>query len=134
MRLYTLPTFNLTAFIWHNPLPADLAAWDESVPSRAPDTVTLCQLYVPRNRGLGELHTDGTSAEASALRTGFCELRCPLATDVRAPWSVMADIDFSLFDVAEVPANSSRLYLVTQVEQRHLGFPNEYRVAVLSQL
>lgn len=109
---YTLPNFNLLCNIWHNP----------AVPPAAPTLANVpCQLYLP------------LKANSDVVLSGFLiyrvipQCRLPKGTDVRySPSGANPNI-------LEVPAGSGRNYVVTQVEDAHKGFPNEYRVAFLKE-
>jgi hypothetical protein len=54
------------------------------------------------------------------------ELLLPLLTDVRGTWNGVVG------DLIEVPAGSKRFYAVVGVHDVGKGFPNEYRLALIS--
>lgn len=133
-RVYRKPDFNLTGRVWFNILPDDLSTWSGDVPTTPPNATFPCQLYYPR-WGLDRwLHALSDSCFKSLLNAGCQELRYDLATDLRAPWGVATVSKWSDVPLAEVPVSSGRLYAVVLQEAKHLGFPNQYAVAVLAQL
>ncbi len=133
-RVYRLPVMNLVCRWWNNELPADLALWTGNVPTRVPDGESVCQLYWPRN-SLGRwLHAQSGSAVDTLLKAGTMELRLPRNTNIQTAWGVNPGTDWSRIALVEVPSGSLRLYAVTNVDDAHRGFTNEYRVAILAQL
>jgi hypothetical protein len=107
---FRIPQFNLSCNIWHNPtIP----------PMGLPDLPNVpCQLTV-------DGHLIGTFAG------GFLPILMPLikvqaGTDVRMAGMTGGG------DAIECPAGSARYYHVWTVEDVAKGFPNEYRLALVT--
>ena len=109
---FTLPTFNLTANIWH------YATWFGNFPTviPAPDATTLCNLAVGR-RVSGSTNID-------------MWLLMPIGTDIRDKQK--APTASPQPDIVEVPAGSGRYYMVQTVDDAGKGFANEHRVATIN--
>jgi len=106
MGFFTLPTFNQSCDIWHDGTPT----------TDPPDLSPACQLYL-NTRGLLDIDpSDDTLWQPPVW------LRVPPGTDVRA------------LDTVECPPTSGGVYHVRWIERVHLGFPNEYAVALLDQI
>lgn len=133
-RVYTKPNFNLTARVWFHALPDDLTLWDGEVPTSPPNVTFACQLYFPRWGLYRWLHALSDSCFRSLLSAGVQELRYDLAVDLQAPWGVSTVSRWSDVPLCEVPVGSGRLYAVGLQEAKHLGFVNQYAVAILAQL
>jgi len=103
---YTPPIFNVDCNIWHAP----------SLPPAAPDLFTQCQLYV-NSRGLLDIDEFNDVEWVPPVY-----LRLPFGTDVRR------------LDLVECGAGTGNWYHVRWVERMHLGFTNQYTVALLNQL
>jgi len=103
---YTLPIFNVDCNIWHSP----------SVPPAVPDLFSSCQLYV-NSRGLLDIDELNDREWVPPVY-----LRLPFGTDVRRE------------DLVECGAGSGNWYHVRWVERMHLGFANQYTIALLNQL
>lgn len=104
------PNFNLTCNIWNDP----------NAPPSTPSLGNVpCQLYFPK-QDMIDL-TPGTTA----LWRAPIFVRLPKLTDVR-----MDPAGTAAVSQLECPAGSGRFYAVTQVDDAHKGFANEYRVAI----
>ncbi len=122
MPVFSLPTFNLACGIWHGLCPAHV--FPPAPPALGPDLTPLCQLYVySRNQTENNFFSSDGSPSSYNLNS---LLRLPPATDVRDVFNA------SDCDIVEVPIGSNRWYYVVTVEDVHKGFPNEYRVAMIS--
>lgn len=111
---YYLPNFNLTFGVWH---------WPNNPSIGGPDDTQPCQLRCYKK----DMQT--SSNESFFTPRGLLmHLLCPATTDVR--WDPTAT---GKEDVVEVPRSSGRYYIVQYVDDVAKGFPNEYRIAALSQ-
>ena len=106
MPNYLPPVFSINCNIWH----------DGTSTADPPDLFTACQLYT-NTRGLLDIQEDD-----DALWVPPVWLRLPFGTNVQR------------LDTVECPAGSSRWYHVRWVEFAHLGFPNQYTIALMAQL
>lgn len=105
------PTFNLVCDVWFTP----------NAPPLAPDQADVpCQLYYPKPTANDQV----PGVANSWILPRY--LRLPKLTDVRF---VISGASYNT--IVEVPAGSGRLYAVTDVEDVHKGFPNEYRSALI---
>lgn len=102
---YTPPIFNIDCNIWHDGVPI----------TDPPDIFTQCQLYVNSRVSLNVNETDDEEWVPPIF------LRVPFGTDVRR------------LDSVECVAGSGVWYHVRWVERVHLGFANQYVMALLSQ-
>lgn len=89
---------------------------------------TLRVSAVPCNLGLGKRSLFFASDYLPGGSQITSQLLLPAGTDVRSQLLVANE------DVVEVPSGSSRWYLVTGVEDAGKGFPNEHRIATLTQI
>lgn len=103
MAHYTLPTFNLNAYVWRT-----------STYPAPPDFNYTCQLYLDARNPMGANADDGY------FEFFLVYARFPRLTDIRPG------------DFLELPGGSGRTYSVQLVEDAHKGFVNEYRIAVIS--
>lgn len=103
--IYTLPVFNLVFDLWRLP----------NAPPAPPDSSPDGQFYfTPKGQ------YDVTPGTPAAFAPPIY-LRVPLGTDIQPG------------DVVEVPQLSGWLYDVRFTDRVHLGFPNEYFLAILEQ-
>ena len=112
---YQLPHFNLVVNVWR--------AWNTSgpPPTVPPTTASLpAQLYV---------QLAGAVAASTSSIGILTVLRVPKGTDIR-----VANALATYPDLVECPAGSRRFYSALEVEDAHKGFPNEYRICILSPL
>jgi hypothetical protein len=109
---FTLPTFNLTANVWH------YATWFGNFPTTipAPDLVIACNLAVGKRQAGGFISS--------------MWLLCPALTDIRD--EIHERFIPSHGDIVEVPAGSGRYYGVAEMDDAGKGFANEHRVAQLT--
>lgn len=121
---FTLPKFNLDCGIWHNYLSVDpLPAFP---PGTAADEVSECQLYEWSRSTVPMAYY---VAEPTDIKPWWftlqqsIQVRLPPLTDVRDNQCAESA------DVIECPIGTGRWYIVTQVDDLHKGFPNEYRLA-----
>jgi hypothetical protein len=103
---FTVPVFNVTANVWH----------DGSDVSGAPDIISVCQLYL-NTRGSHDLDRFDDFFSDPPFWGRF-----PVGTALRN------------LDTMEIAAGSTWFYHCRLVDRVHLGFPNEYVGALLSQL
>ena len=128
----SLPNFNLHCNIWHGAI-TWYGAYPAAVPVAAPSLSPVCQLFIDSHVIQG---TWQSVASAAGLIYPLSSnampiiLRLPKLTDIRPMWFLPTNARVT--DGVEVPAGSKRYYAVTQVEDMHKGFPNEYRVALLA--
>lgn len=108
MGAYILPTFNLSANVWHGKTQADAPAG-----LGAPDLTTDCNLQ------FGKKAASGSGQEMWLL--------VPKLTDIRDGMF----FPFDTFDVVECPAGSGRWYTLYMVDDVAKGFPNEYRAGAM---
>lgn len=106
------PTFNLPVSLWRKPTSV-LAA-----PTRS----FMANLALGRRNAL--ISQGGTSVLYPIMEM---QLLCPAGTDIAGR------IDGVYWDVVEVPAGTSRYYVVFWVDDVGRGFPNQYRFAALAQ-
>jgi hypothetical protein len=106
---FTLPTFNLTCNVWHNP----------AVPPGAASISPVCNLAWGKR-----FHVPTTAGGF-----GNTQLLLPPGTDIRC----LAVQNCVVSDIVEVPAGSGRFYDVFSVDDAGKGFANEFRVAFLLQ-
>jgi hypothetical protein len=109
---FVLPTFNLTANIWH------YATWVGNFPTTipTPDATTLCNLAVGRR-----------------MAGGFIEgawMLCPAGTDIRDEQNELRNSAHG--DIVEIPAGSGKYYGVLESDDAGRGFANEHRVGWLT--
>lgn len=135
----TPPLFNLFCNIWFNYIDAPVINFTTTPPQPETewDVRSWCQLYVSSraNEGIGQsvdsgwpLVTIGTPWFVSI------QLRLPAGTDISSPIPWPTTSHPGKTDYVEVPSDSGRFYAVTYVEDCHKGFPNEYRIAWLTQV
>jgi len=134
LATYRTPTFNVLANVWHGLLPPLLTTGFNPDLLPPPHVVIPAQLYVSRYGCGGFFHLVPESIRKTLERAGYAQLRCPKGSDVRAPWMPSSSTTWSDLDIIECPAGSKRYYVAIMVELAHVGFPNEYKVAILSQL
>ncbi len=111
---FVLPTFNLTANVWH--------AFTPMVSTySAPDGDFGCNLS-PGKRGFVQL------PPLSGLTYSYfpMELLCPPGTNVNAE----INGGHTPADVVECPAGSQRFYWVSYVDDVGKGFSNEHRLVM----
>ncbi len=131
MPIYTPPDFNLTCNVWRGEVTQLTTEWSFAKPSRSPDLTPDCQLYIQqRGGGFGVAIPYVRNSILISQVNVRIDLRVPLATPLRYPLPNQPD-GSGMFDMVEVPAGSGYLYLVIFVIDMHLGFPNQYRTAVL---
>lgn len=107
---FTVPNFNLSYSVWHDP----------NTPPAAPDSSGMANLaYGRRVAWLGGAEQAGPQVIMSLL--------LPPGEDVRS------EINATNADVIEVPAGTGRFYRILFVDDVGKGFPNEHRVAGLLQ-
>jgi hypothetical protein len=104
----SVPKFNLTVNIWRNANPV----------ANPPDVVSRAALRIYKTAFVRGGSPGGSSAVTVVL---------PKGTDIRSGLSATG------FDRVECPAGSGRYYIVYAVDDVGKGFPNEYRLAVISQ-
>ncbi len=110
MAVFSLPQFNLPAWIWHAP-----GAAIPNPPIVFPDVTVLCVIVV----------------RSYVYMSGFNNPSCilfPKLTDVRDGTCVT---NHGWPDVIEDPTSSGRFYQVVNVEDSGKGFANEHRVAAV---
>jgi len=115
---FAIPTFNLTAGIWH-----DRAEWSFANP--APDAVAPCNLANGRVAHVFNAQDRTVNRQKLAASASFL---FPKNTDIRDASQV------SNPDVVEVPLGSGRYYWITFWDDIALGFPNEHRWAIGSKI
>lgn len=128
----TLPNFNLQCKIWHGGITWN-GNYPVALPAGAASLSPMCQLYVPPNIYQGNWQvTQSATGKIVPLSQQMMPvvLRLPKHTDVRW-YSFLYGTTYAT-DAVECPSSSGRLYAVTQVEDIHKGFANEYRVALLA--
>jgi hypothetical protein len=110
---FNVPTFNLSCNLF-----------DGATPLTVPRLTVVCNLALGRRIGW---YIDG--APSGSFSQGLTPaLLLPALTDVRSGATGGPE------DMVEVPAGSSRFYTVTCVDDVGKGFPNEYRIASISQI
>lgn len=102
---FQAPVFNVTVNVWRPP----------AIPGDPPTFTYLAQLYI-YSRG----STDITPTDVLTYQPRV-DLRLAKGTDIEVN------------DVVEADENSGWFYLVRWHDRMHLGFSNEYTVAVLEQ-
>jgi hypothetical protein len=105
---FTVPTFNLSANVWHAP----------NTPPSAPDATVACNLAFGRR-------TSSYQGLYSSTNEPIMSLLLNPSEDIRGPQCVAGA------DVVEVPAGSGRIYQIIGVDDIGKGFANEHRAALL---
>jgi len=117
---YNVPTFNLTARLWHISTPL----------ANPPDLVFLSQLRVTPRSIQGQMDWEQAPIPEPYPQTQMFSilLCCPKLTDIRGPgYDLVAPFNGDWVQVA----HTGWIYSVMQVEDVTKGFPNEYRIAAL---
>lgn len=116
------PNFNILANVWHGECAGHV--FPGGPPGRAPDMLIPCQLYLWPKSSIASnfFSADGTSFSYTLNMM----LRVAKLVDLRDVFNASGN------DLVEVPAGSNRWYYVTQVDDEHKGFTNEYRFAFIA--
>jgi len=105
---FTVPTFNISADVWHLP----------NAPPAAPDDTLQCQLRAAGKQSTGQ--------DSGLQGWPFLwALLVPAASDLRDSFNSAGA------DTVECPPGSGRFYLVEFVDDVARGFSNEYRIAFI---
>lgn len=121
---FTLPKFNLTCAVWHDylltpPIPA-------TPPSTGASSYSECQLYEWSRATVPAAYY---IAPPTDIRPWWFTLQQSIQIRLPKGFDVRDSQNAEGADVIECPAGTGRYYVVTQVDDLHRGFPNEYRLA-----